>query len=458
MSVNRTVTSVESFCGHYLDYLDPRPENIELDDIARGLALTHRFASQINKRYCVPPESRVLTADLRWVPAGDLTVGDELIGFDAEPDGTKVKDRRRRRKCRGSRVLQTRGDLREIIRLDLEDGSSVRASAEHPWLIAWPASRNQKWRTAKGLLEDVQERGINRSLLRYVEPWKAESGWEAGYLAGLFDGEGCVSFAQGGLMTVTFAQRPGPVMDRMERALQRRGIRYSIRPSGNHSALNLAILGKWYDKAAVLGSLRPDRLNDKVAAHIAANVMRPELQAKELVPIIGGASEGLSEITALSTSSMTYFAEGFAAHNSVAEHAVYVRDLVIERGHPELGFPALHHDSHETYLGDWPSPLKYVIEMQAPGLLKKLARDIDVAICAKFGIDVDLLKHPVIKEADEYAMRREAATLKYSHGVGPHWGYTEALMPLAGIGWGEDRAEREFLKAHRQEMSCAASR
>lgn len=142
---------------------------------------------------------------------------------------------------------------------------------------------------------------------------------------------------------------------------------------------------------------------------------------------------------------------------SVAEHAVYVRELVIEWGHPGLAFAALHHDSHEAYLGDWPSPLKFVIESQAPGLLKKLARDIDVAICEKFGIDLDLLRHPVVKEADEYAMRREAATLKYSHGTGPHWGYAEALKPLAGIGWGEDRAEREFLKAHRTEMSLYIS-
>lgn len=146
------------------------------------------------------------------------------------------------------------------------------------------------------------------------------------------------------------------------------------------------------------------------------------------------------------------FAAQLNRRYSVAEHAVYVRDIVVERGHPELALPALHHDDHEAYLGDWPSPLKYVIEQQAPGLIKKLARDIDVAICAKFGIDIELLKHPIVKEADEYAMRREASTLKYSHGVGPHWGYTEALLPLAGIGWGEDRAEREFLKAHREEM------
>src|SRR4029077_18049157 len=31
---------------------------------------------------CVVPETRVLTSDLRWVPAGDLEVGEHLFAFD----------------------------------------------------------------------------------------------------------------------------------------------------------------------------------------------------------------------------------------------------------------------------------------------------------------------------------------------------------------------------------------
>ena len=34
---------------------------------------------------CLAPEMRVLTADLLWVPVGDLKVGDELLAFDEEP-------------------------------------------------------------------------------------------------------------------------------------------------------------------------------------------------------------------------------------------------------------------------------------------------------------------------------------------------------------------------------------
>lgn len=135
---------------------------------------------------------------------------------------------------------------------------------------------------------------------------------------------------------------------------------------------------------------------------------------------------------------------------SVAEHAVYVRSLVIDAGYPELGFAALHHDSHEAYLGDWPSPLKFVFDSDR---LRELSHAIDMAICDRFGVCPHELKHPVIKQMDTLAMRREAATLKYSHGVGDHWGYDTALQSLAGVGWSHDRAEREFLKAHALEAS-----
>lgn len=157
-------------------------------------------------------------------------------------------------------------------------------------------------------------------------------------------------------------------------------------------------------------------------------------------------ARGLSQVCRFASQTNRFF--------SVAEHAVHVRRLVIEDGHPELGFAALHHDSHEAYVGDWPSPLKLVFEQLAPGALRTITRGIDSTIAARFSIDPDLFRHPVIKRLDLVAMRREAATLKYSHGVGPHWGFEEPMMSLAGVGWSHDRAEREFLSAHAEEMSA----
>lgn len=236
------------------------------------------------------------------------------------------------------------------------------------------------------------------------------------------------------------------------------GVLYSISPkSSKKSTLDIKVLGKWYEKAAVIGSLRADRLNSKISSALMSGTLRSELQAKELVSIVGGEVEGLGEIAAISTTSKTYFADGFGAHNTVAEHAVFVRDLVIDWGHPALGMAALHHDSHEAYLGDWTSPLKVVVEQRAPGLFTELSGAIDAAVAHRFNFDVNEMHHLVVKKADEFALRREAATLKYSHGCGSHWQYDEAFEPLAGIGWSDSRAVREFMRAHNQEIQRRAS-
>lgn len=134
---------------------------------------------------------------------------------------------------------------------------------------------------------------------------------------------------------------------------------------------------------------------------------------------------------------------------SVAEHALYVCELVTQ-DQPfarDLQFAALHHDSAEAYMGDLTKPMKWALD---GSLVKAISDDIDISIAAKFGIDVGLFYSPIIKEADVYALRREAATLKWSHGTGPHWGWDEALAPLPGIGLSPTEAERAFINKHEE--------
>ena len=59
---------------------------------------------------------------------------------------------------------------------------------------------------------------------------------------------------------------------------------------------------------------------------------------------------GLSKVCRFGAQPLEYY--------SVAQHASLVRQLVVEAGYPELALAALHHDSHEAYLCDIPSPLK----------------------------------------------------------------------------------------------------
>lgn len=95
---------------------------------------------------------------------------------------------------------------------------------------------------------------------------------------------------------------------------------------------------------------------------------------------------------------------------SIAEHAVLVYDLVKGIADPVLAFAALHHDSHEAYLGDIPTPLKRALGE----VVAEMADDADAAIAAVIGIDASLFHHAIVKAADEEALHIEARLLRAS--------------------------------------------
>lgn len=59
---------------------------------------------------------------------------------------------------------------------------------------------------------------------------------------------------------------------------------------------------------------------------------------------------GLSKVCRFGAQPLEYY--------SVAQHALLVRRLVVEAGHPKLAQVALHHDSHEAYLCGIPTPFE----------------------------------------------------------------------------------------------------
>lgn len=134
---------------------------------------------------------------------------------------------------------------------------------------------------------------------------------------------------------------------------------------------------------------------------------------------------------------------------SVAEHAVLVYRLVRDAGHPaDVCYASLHHDSHEAYLGDVPTPLKRTF---GPAW-KKMQDNIDEAISEALDVDLKAWRnHPAVKAADAQALQIEAAVLKSSRGVGEHWGNDRPayVPPWAMACWPPREAEEIFLHYHR---------
>jgi uncharacterized protein len=146
---------------------------------------------------------------------------------------------------------------------------------------------------------------------------------------------------------------------------------------------------------------------------------------------------------------------------SVAEHAILVSSILMEQqpGNPAAALGALHHDDHEAYLGDLPTPLKNALGAKYDALRDK----IDTAICLHLGLAFAWIDNVWVHRADAFALRMEARRLMPSRGEGPEWAPAWARWPgLAD--WHPSRegvwtpglpphvAEREYKHAHARLM------
>jgi hypothetical protein len=135
---------------------------------------------------------------------------------------------------------------------------------------------------------------------------------------------------------------------------------------------------------------------------------------------------------------------------SVAEHAMNVANHVFNvTGDPELALQALHHDSHEAYIGDLPTPLKRDIG----DTYKELKETADSAIVEALDLPSYHFDDEVLREADALALAYEASFVKKSRGLGEHWGRTEEIERPDGmlaLFLDPITAEYTFLETHKR--------
>jgi uncharacterized protein len=98
---------------------------------------------------------------------------------------------------------------------------------------------------------------------------------------------------------------------------------------------------------------------------------------------------------------------------SVAQHSVLVSHLVVTNGHPELELAALHHDSHEAYVGDLATSIKKLMDEGGEKVYRKICAALDEAIAEAFdflGV-VTAQSKEIIKRWDDAAFLIESRAL-----------------------------------------------
>lgn len=411
---------IQTHSGQMVSPFNPDPATLTIQDIAHALSHICRFTGHTDKFYCPTPDQRVLTDRLEWVPVETLKVGDGLVAFDEQPfvKGAYGKNRRR---LRHAIVTDRREVKRQIIRLELEDGSSVTTSDEHPWLVATKASGNQKWVTARDIASSVNSGG-NRHMHKFFPPWDYGASREHGWLAGIYDGEGSLSFTGRTGTQLSVAQRRGPVLNEMDRIHHLTGFgNFSYNYNSISDVENIQLKGGVREIMRFLGTYQPIRLIAKFHKGLNEGYFDKQLQSDgNPIKIVKAHEEGEQWVSGMSTSTHTYFCEGFGAHNCVAEHSVRVARLVPS----EDRLAALLHDATEAYLCDIATPIKAML----PGYTEaedRLAR----VIADKWGVAYPWPES--VHKADRIMLHSEARELMGD----PEWARGGEVVEMRMVGW-----------------------
>ena len=262
---------------------------------------------------CLTPEHRVLTDELKWIPVGELKPGQGLIAFSEHSSLTE------RRKWEHSRVVANIPIQRPCLRVHLSDGTSLTATTDHPFLASMPGNPGQyQWINTRDLKPGSK-------LRRLIPTWEQNTSYEAGWLAGFYDGEGNInqghytnSYAPEGKYTfdICATQKHGIVLEQAKRFLEICGFNWrSSNYDRNHTEMAaLSIAGDTRDRLRFLGAVRPTRLFNKFNPTHLNSIKN--FGEKDFLEVISIEDMGVMEVAGLETTSKTYISEGFGSHNT----------------------------------------------------------------------------------------------------------------------------------------------
>jgi DNA polymerase-1 len=264
--------------------------------------------------YCVSPETKILRSDLRHVPADTVHVGDRLVAFDEYPQ--EGLGHTPYRKMRTATVEKVSKVTKPSVTVRTADGKATVCSTDHLWLVR-PKIRSKKvartrWVRADELAPD--------DVLLSVGVWDEDHSRDAGYLAGLYDGEGCLMLNDREVrhaVSLLFSQKPGVTLNKFLKCMDDRDLTYTHFPAspGSTSPCSSVQVSGIRRVMRTLGALQPERFKSRFeqvyeGASITAGLT-------ESVAVVAVEPAGDVELVSIQTDTRTLIANGYLSHNCV---------------------------------------------------------------------------------------------------------------------------------------------
>ena len=269
---------------------------------------------------CLSPDTKILTANLKWVEIDDILIGQHIIAVDENVPGGRGKGRR----MRTGIVEKKRDIIDEAFKITMEDGRTIVATGEHRFLSRKRNSVETEWRHVK----DMRIGDVFRHI---TYPW-GESNYEDGWFGGMIDGEGAIRKIKTRRTgyDLKLTQLPGVVYDRMRRYMLNNGYAFreyiDKRPyqeGGKFSSkpvLRLEI-GRMDELFRLIGKTRPSKLINKLWWQDKALPCRGKGN-EAWIKIVNIEFVGRQRMIDLQTSNKTFIAEGIVSHNSTEIEAI----------------------------------------------------------------------------------------------------------------------------------------
>lgn len=273
---------------------------------------------------CVEVSTPILKQDLTWVRAGDIKVGDKLVGFEekkspftpSRKNGKWIGINGKERKVRGTTVTFSHIEKRKCLKVVFDNGDEVITTKDHFWLGMAEKDRNQRWYRTDKLR-------VGQRINKFLNVWEPDKSYEAGWLSGFISGEGSLKGkTSGGVSSVDFCQRPTSTLDQALNYLKKLNIGVGDVYNkggglGKGDALYCYSIGGKWKALEIIGRLQIKRFIEKINWNKFGGLsgQKAEHSPVRVSTIVDIIDVGVREVAVISTDEKTYIANGYPMHN-----------------------------------------------------------------------------------------------------------------------------------------------